>query len=107
MDLVHVLPPAKGNQMRLTRPEIRNDTIATFRLQRHHLLDDDGEGADAVTICRDMCGVQAQVMSAAYLQILGAESLAYAKGSGKRPVEVAHAGKNFSHAADATHYSLR
>jgi hypothetical protein len=25
--------------------------------------------ADAVTICRDMCGVQAQVMSAAYLQL--------------------------------------
>lgn len=41
--------------------------IASFRLRRHHLLDD--VPADAVTICRDMCGVQAQVMSAAYLQL--------------------------------------
>jgi uncharacterized protein YcaQ len=55
--------------MRRSQPEIRNDAIATFRLQRHHLLDDCGEGADAITICRDMCGVQAQVMSAAYLQL--------------------------------------
>jgi uncharacterized protein YcaQ len=42
-------------------------TIARFRLRRHHLLDD--SPADAVTICRDMCGVQSQVMSAAYLQL--------------------------------------
>jgi hypothetical protein len=41
--------------------------IARFRLRRHHLLDDAAE--DAVTICRNMCGVQAQVMSAAYLQL--------------------------------------
>ncbi len=47
----------------------QNDSIDTFRLRRHHLLDDDSGGADPVTICRDMCGVQAQVMSAAYLQI--------------------------------------
>jgi hypothetical protein len=43
------------------------DAIASFRLRRHHLLDEPPE--DAVTICRDMCGVQAQVMSAAYLQL--------------------------------------
>jgi hypothetical protein len=43
------------------------DSIASFRLRRHHLLD--GPPADPVTICRDMCCVQAQVMSAAYLQL--------------------------------------
>ena len=41
--------------------------IAGFRLRRHHLRDD--APTDAVTICRDVCGVQAQVMSAAYLQL--------------------------------------
>jgi len=48
---------------------IRSDQIATFRLRRNHLLDAGPEDQDAVTICRDMCGVQAQVMSAAYLQL--------------------------------------
>ena len=46
---------------------IRREAIASFRLRRHHLLDDVPAGA--VTICRDMCGVQAQIMSAAYLQL--------------------------------------
>jgi hypothetical protein len=41
--------------------------IAPFRLRRHHLSDD--RPADVVTISRDICGVQAQVMSAAYLQL--------------------------------------
>jgi hypothetical protein len=45
------------------------ENIASFRLRRHHLLDDPPQKQDAVTICRDMCGVQAQVMSAAYLQL--------------------------------------
>jgi len=48
-------------------PRIRNEGIPGFRLRRHHLLDDPPD--DAVTICRDMCGAQAQVMSAAYLQL--------------------------------------
>src|SRR5271168_5331848 len=48
---------------------IRADKIASFRLRRHHLSNAATEGQDAVTICRDMCGVQAQVMSAAYLQL--------------------------------------
>ncbi len=48
---------------------IRSDQIASFRLRRHHLLDAAPEDQDAVSICRDMCGVQAQVMSAAYLQL--------------------------------------
>jgi hypothetical protein len=45
----------------------RIDQIASFRLRRHHLLDE--PPADAVTICRDMCGVQAQVMGPARLQL--------------------------------------
>src|ERR1700683_7283 len=45
----------------------RVDQIASFRLRRHHLLDE--PSADAVTICRDMCGVQAQVMGPARLQL--------------------------------------
>lgn len=48
-------------------PPIRAEDVATFRLRRHHLVDE--PPGDAVTICRDMCGVQAQVMSAAYLQL--------------------------------------
>jgi uncharacterized protein YcaQ len=48
---------------------IRSDQIASFRLRRHRLLDVAPEDQDAVTICRDVCGVQAQVMSAAYLQL--------------------------------------
>jgi uncharacterized protein YcaQ len=45
----------------------RVDQISSFRLRRHHLLDE--PPADAVTICRDMCGVQAQVMGPARLQL--------------------------------------
>jgi uncharacterized protein YcaQ len=47
----------------------RTDAVANFRLQRHHLSDRPAQKRDVVTICRDMCGVQAQVMSAAYLQL--------------------------------------
>jgi uncharacterized protein YcaQ len=47
----------------------RIDAVANFRLQRHHLSDRPAQKRDVVTICRDMCGVQAQVMSAAYLQL--------------------------------------
>lgn len=43
------------------------EKFAAFRLRRHHLRDK--KPADPVTICRDLCGVQAQVMSAAYLQL--------------------------------------
>jgi hypothetical protein len=52
-----------------TPSPIRADGIATFRLRRHHLLNDENVAEDIVTICRDICGVQAQVMSAAYLQL--------------------------------------
>jgi hypothetical protein len=55
-------------------PQSPIDAIARFRLHRHHLLDDallddPPQDQDPVTICRDMCGIQAQVMSAAYLQL--------------------------------------
>jgi hypothetical protein len=43
------------------------EQIHAFRLQRHHLLDQSAK--DLVTICRDLCGVQAQIMSAAQLQL--------------------------------------
>lgn len=41
--------------------------IHAFRLRRHHLLDQSAK--DLVTICRDVCGVQAQITSAAQLQL--------------------------------------
>jgi uncharacterized protein YcaQ len=41
--------------------------IARFRLARHYLLD--SARPDPVTICRQICGAQAQVMSAAYMQL--------------------------------------
>jgi hypothetical protein len=50
-----------------TPSQTRADQNASFRLRRHHLLDE--PPADAVTICRDMCGVQAQVMGPARLQL--------------------------------------
>ena len=48
-------------------PSVSPTQVAAFRLKRHHLRD--AIAADIVTICRDLCGVQAQVMSAAYLQL--------------------------------------
>src|SRR6185437_9541847 len=44
-----------------------SEQIHAFRLRRHHLLDRSAK--DLVTICRDVCGVQAQIMSAAQLQL--------------------------------------
>ena len=44
-----------------------SEQIHSFRLRRHHLLDRSAK--DLVTICRDVCGVQAQIMSAAQLQL--------------------------------------
>ena len=48
---------------------IRIESVANFRLRRHHLSDHPAQKQDVVSICRDICGVQAQVMSAAYLQL--------------------------------------
>ena len=44
-----------------------SEQIHAFRLRRHHLLNQSAK--DLVTICRDVCGVQAQIMSAAQLQL--------------------------------------
>jgi len=41
--------------------------IAAFRLRRHHL--GSASHAGAIGICRDVCGVQAQLLTAAYMQI--------------------------------------
>ncbi|HEY6252856.1 MAG TPA: winged helix DNA-binding domain-containing protein [Candidatus Angelobacter sp.] len=41
--------------------------VAAFRLQRHHLAQ--RHSSDLVQICRDICGVQAQVMGAARLAL--------------------------------------
>ena len=41
--------------------------IARFRLARNHLLNN--SSPDPVTICRKICGAQAQIMAAAYLQL--------------------------------------
>ena len=45
----------------------RAEAIAAFRLSRHHLLRN--SSADAVSICRDICGAQAQMMLPAFLQL--------------------------------------
>jgi uncharacterized protein YcaQ len=41
--------------------------IARFRLLRHHLLD--ARSSNPITISRDVCGIQAQVMSAAHVAL--------------------------------------
>jgi hypothetical protein len=51
----------------ISKNRVNLEAISRFRLGRHHLLDE--PPADAVTICRDICGVQAQVMSSAFLQL--------------------------------------
>lgn len=56
-----------GPIMRKTSSPISNQTVARFRLKRHHFLD--SAPTNAVTICCDICGAQAQVMSSAYLQL--------------------------------------
>jgi uncharacterized protein YcaQ len=50
----------------VSSPSVTASEVAQFRLERHHLQ---GDSADLVSICRDVCGVQAQIMSAAYLQL--------------------------------------
>jgi len=41
--------------------------VAAFRLARHHLLST--KGNDPVAVCRDVCGMQAQLMTAARMNI--------------------------------------
>jgi winged helix DNA-binding protein len=48
-------------------PPLTPAQIHTLRLHRHHLLD--REPAGPIALCRDICGVQAQLTQAAYLQL--------------------------------------
>jgi winged helix DNA-binding protein len=58
---------ARSTTTRSNEVPFSSAQIHAFRLQRHHLLDRSSK--DLVTICRDVCGVQAQIMSAAQLQL--------------------------------------
>jgi len=66
-----MLPQRRKDEVEVTKTpaQIRAAGVASFRLRRHHLLHGASQKQDAVTICRDVCGVQAQVQSAAYLQL--------------------------------------
>jgi Winged helix DNA-binding domain len=55
-------PPKSVKTLRFSPEQVH-----AFRLRRHHLVDEPGE--DIGTICRDVCGVQAQVLTAAQLQL--------------------------------------
>lgn len=48
-------------------PRVAPQQVAAFRLARHHLLSP--SGSDPVAICRDICGMQAQLMPAAQMNI--------------------------------------
>ena len=63
------MPMKKSRSTMKTSSEIpfSSEQIHAFRLRRHHLLDQSAK--NLVTICRDVCGVQAQIMSAAQLQL--------------------------------------
>ncbi len=50
-----------------TIPVFAPRKVAAFRLARHHLLR--AAGDDPVAVCRDVCGVQAQLMPAAHWNI--------------------------------------
>ena len=45
----------------------KQSPISAFRLRRHHLIDQNR--SDIVSVCRNVCGIQAQVMSAAEIQL--------------------------------------
>jgi hypothetical protein len=53
--------------MKQKNPSFQARDAASFRLARQHLTG--AEPADVVSICGDICGAQAQLMTAAYLQI--------------------------------------
>ena len=62
-----------------THRTITAQQIAAFRLMGHHLLGE--KGSDAVAVCRDVCGVQAQLMPAARMNIA-------ARTQGLAPAEI-------------------
>lgn len=49
------------------KQRLKSSQIAAFRLARHHLADKNP--VDLTTLCRDVCGIQAQVMSAAQMSL--------------------------------------
>jgi uncharacterized protein YcaQ len=55
------------NQNHSRRRSLSSLEIARFRLDRHHLLE--AGRSDAVAVARNVCGIQAQVMTAAFLQL--------------------------------------
>lgn len=67
--VLSVPPMSKAHNLPKTSEAVpfSSEQIHAFRLRRHHLLDQSAK--DLVTICRDVCGVQAQIMSAAQLQL--------------------------------------
>ncbi len=48
-------------------PAFKQSYASAFRLSRHHLADD--QQPNIATVCRDICGAQAQLLSAAELQL--------------------------------------
>jgi len=67
--VLSVPPMSKSHNLPKTSEAVpfTSEQIHAFRLRRHHLIDQSAK--DLVTICRDVCGVQAQIMSAAQLQL--------------------------------------
>ncbi len=57
----------KGSRKSADSIPFTAEQIHAFRLRRHHLVD--STALDLLTICGDVCGVQAQMMSAAHLQL--------------------------------------
>src|SRR5262245_36453492 len=53
--------------LNLVQPMPSSVEIARFRLARHYLFDN--ASPDPVTICRKICGAQAQILPAAFLQL--------------------------------------
>jgi hypothetical protein len=56
------VPKKTASELRVEWPQ-----VAAFRLARQHL--DGGRAADVASLCRDACGMQAQMLSAAYLAL--------------------------------------
>jgi hypothetical protein len=56
-----------ASRARTTLPEFTAAQIASFRLSRHHL--NQSSIADVVSLCRNICGAQAQLTTAAHLQL--------------------------------------
>jgi hypothetical protein len=60
------LKPCRNNPLLRAKVPFLHE-VARFRLARRHLLD--ATPSDAVAVARDICDIQAQVMSGAFLQL--------------------------------------